>query len=750
MSAMSENNNVKTGLKSVIVRYISDPVLIYTAVIMMAIMYHYSKILTAVYGLAAIVVGALVFRVFDYMMSHKIIGTLYYLMVTSLFILFARGCMELGKSGYQLSFAVWFITPQAAVDYNGLYTLAVFLMFMIFMSSVIYYFTRVRYRIFMGFLIFMIPFAIYGKEAETMPILFIIMMTVGYIALMVYFRQLKDSDSIVVAEKKETWKSVGIYAVIFASVAAFVPKPEADTDRSVLESLISAERFTDRLVSMLSAFRDTSSGGQYRDVDNNTPLYYALADEELHLKTSTFSTYDYSSDSWHTEEYDTASAAVYDNTPAGIGQTGKLTEAIMLAALLDSDFSEKYGLDEYEDEEITLPDEREVTLYSVYGSTQYAPVPQLAESLIDTNSGKELNLIETGLIRTDGRFDRFATFTFRYSADTFFADEINKKIIDIISASDYEELLSDAEAVFDANGEYSIFDNYSQLIDDEYWRYRSYDLLLEYGDNERIHDLAMEITDGLESDYDKAKAIEIYFLQNGFVYDLDYVKSRGENAESFLFNTKRGVCFEYATAMVLLARAAGIPARYCEGYLMSEPYESDSFDANFVITPKTAHGFPELYIKGFGWIYFEPTIAPSDDSGKKLTLAQTLMISGVIIISVLLAIFVFIKLYPLISHKLFIMKYRKKNPNNSVFAAMRRVCRIYGISGVNTSHEAAMKVKEISGADIFALANLFDEAVYGESILDKEDREKALNAYVSAYEAFREIRTKRRITAKKN
>lgn len=746
---MCENNNVKTGLKSVIIRSVSDPVLIYTAVMMMAIMYHYSKILTVVYGFATIVAGALVFRVFDYMMSHKIIGTLYYLMVTSLFIFSARGCMELGKSGYQLSFAVWFITPQAAVDYNGLYTLAVFLMFMIFMSSVIYYFTRVRYRIFMGFLIFMIPFAIYGKEAETMPILFIILMTVGYIVLMVYFRQLKDSDFVVVAMKNETWKSVGIYAVIFASVAAFVPKPEADTDRSVLESLISAERFTDRLVSMLSAFRDTSSGGQYRDVDNNTPLYYAMADEELHLKTSTFSTYDYASDSWHTEDYDTSSAAVYENTPAYIGQTGKLTEAIMLAASLDSDFSGKYNLDEYEDEKITHPDTREVTLYSAYGSTQYAPVPQFVESLIDTNSDKELNLIETGLIRTDGRFDRFASFTFRYSADTFFANQINKKITDIVSTSDYEELLSDAAAVFEDYGEYSIFDEYSQLIYDEYWRYRSYDLLLEYGKNERIYDLAMEITGELKSDYDKAKAIELYFLQNGFVYDLDYVKSRGENAESFLFNTKRGVCFEYATAMVLLARAAGIPARYCEGYLMSEPYENDDFDANFVITPKTAHGFPELYIKGFGWIYFEPTIAPPDDSNKKITLAQTFMISGIIIIFLLLAIYIFIKLHPLISHKLFIMKYRKKEPNNAVCAAMRRVCRIYDISGVNTSHEAAMKVKEISGADILVLAALFDEAVYGESILNKEDRENALNAYVSAYEAFREVRTKRRITAKK-
>ena len=67
---------------------------------------------------------------------------------------------------------------------------AFYLLFVLFMGSVIYYFTRVRYRIFMNFLIFIIPFSIYGKEYEKMPTLFIILLAVGYILLMVYYRQL--------------------------------------------------------------------------------------------------------------------------------------------------------------------------------------------------------------------------------------------------------------------------------------------------------------------------------------------------------------------------------------------------------------------------------------------------------------------------------------------------------------------------------------------------------------------------------
>lgn len=750
---MHETEKKTTGLKSLLTRYLCDPVLIYTVITMTSIMYHYrDTMLTAVYALASLVIGALIFRLFDFMMGHRVIGSAAYIALLYVFIQTALLCTDKGAEDFPISFGVWFITPQAAVEFNSWYTFAIFLLFMFFMSSVIYYFTRVRYRIFMGFLIFIIPFAIYGKEAEQMPIVFIILMAVGYIMLLVYFRELRDSDTVVIANKKETWRSVGIYALLFAAIAAVVPKPKVDADRSFIESIISAERFTDRLVAMLGNFRETSSGGQYRDVDNNTTLYYVSADEELHFKTASFSTYDYLYDTWYIEDADRKKTGEYDEAPVDLGQAGALTQAILTAAELDSSFAEEYGLSGYSPDEIVIPEERSTAIHSVYGSTEFAPVPQFAKSLVWTNSGESMEILKTGLVRHRDRFPVTSAFVYRYYSDTFFTDGRNKEIIDIISQSDYADLLWDAERILgreyrNSDNEDQIIGQYYDILQNEYDEYIDYCYgLLDYGGSSRIYDLAQEITQGLDSDYEKAKAIEQYFFANDFVYDLQYVKARGENVESFLFNTKRGVCYEYATSMVLLARAAGIPARYCEGYLVSQSRENPDLGTNFVVTPRDAHGYPELYIEGFGWVTFEPTIAAAAETEKKKSLSETLMIAGVMLFGLLVLIFAAIKIYPPLSHKLFVVRCRKKTPAEAAKAVMYRLCRIYRIPGVNTSHEAAERIMEISGADISVSADLFDAAVYGEAGLEDQDIERTLYAYISAYEAYTELKKKRRIT----
>ena len=76
---------------------------------------------------------------------------------------------------------------------------------------------------------------------------------------------------------------------------------------------------------------------------------------------------------------------------------------------------------------------------------------------------------------------------------------------------------------------------------------------------------------------------------------------------------------------------------------------------------------------------------------------------------------------------------------------MYRLCKVYHISGVNTSHEAAKEIMRISGADVSVPADLFDDVVYGEKSISSQDAEKVLNTYVSAYEAYRETKKKRRI-----
>ncbi|MBO5104988.1 MAG: hypothetical protein J6B74_08015, partial [Ruminococcus sp.] len=345
---MQKSNN---KFKDFILKTVCDPVLIYTVIIMMSIMYHYKSEHTVIYGIVSFVIAGLSFRFFDYMKSHKFIGTLGYIALFSAFLYAVGFAQKKGEESYPLSFGVWFLTPQDVLDYSQWYTIVVFLLFLIFMMSVIYYFTRVRYRIFMGFLIFIIPFAIYGKEFEKMPTYFIILLAVSYILIMIQFRQMQDTEETEVVDKNTIWKSVTAYAVVFASIASIVPKPEIEANRDFLDTLISAEQFTDRLTAMLGVFRDDTDGQQFFRSNSNTPLYYVKANASMRLKTTTFSTYNYDDDVWSVEDSDRKFVKTFENTSESVkngmlefDETGSILKAVLHAGGLNSEFAEKYGI----------------------------------------------------------------------------------------------------------------------------------------------------------------------------------------------------------------------------------------------------------------------------------------------------------------------------------------------------------------------------------------------------------------------
>jgi hypothetical protein len=66
---------------------------------------------------------------------------------------------------------------------------------------------------------------------------------------------------------------------------------------------------------------------------------------------------------------------------------------------------------------------------------------------------------------------------------------------------------------------------------------------------------------------------------------------------------KRGFCTYYASAMVLMARSVGIPARLAVGYAPGEFVEAGVYQS----TKKDAHAWAELYFPGYGWQIFEAT-----------------------------------------------------------------------------------------------------------------------------------------------
>lgn len=606
----------------------------------------------------------------------------------------------------------------------------------------------------MNFLIFIIPFAIFGKEYERMPTIYIILLSVGYVLLMARFRQFQDNDDTKVVCRSEIWKPLAVYAVVFASIAALFPKPAIEADRNYIESLINAEQLTDRLDAMLNVFRDTSTAQQFRTNIRERLMYYANSDEELRLKTSTRTQYFFSSDEWRISDIDTNVRNTTSEYPLEMYNPGDILKGYLKAAELDSSFADKYGLRQYTGTEVVIPPSKRIVLQSAYRTTQYAPVPQFATAFTATSHEKSVNLTDSGLIFAQNpQFANNDSFTFNYTTDRFMYMGSNKEIIDSLGGYDYKELTDDAIEVLDAAAEdTSLAEDEKQeaeKLDDALKAqydtlFKEEEALLDYGDRKRIKNLSDQITEGIDSEFDKAKAFEIYFYKNGYNYDLNYIKEKGENAEDFIFDTKTGVCYEYATAMVLLARAAGIPARFCIGYNMSEPNEGNTKIYNFVVTTKDAHAFPELYIKGYGWMSFEPTIADVVEESKDTSATDLLARAGLIILGSSLLILAFITLYPRISHRIFLLLSKKKRPAETARAAMKRICRMYGIEGGCTSKEAAELAAAYSGTDISRIAELFDKAVYGEQELNEEEKETIMEEYVQAYKLYMEKKKLRR------
>jgi transglutaminase-like putative cysteine protease len=123
---------------------------------------------------------------------------------------------------------------------------------------------------------------------------------------------------------------------------------------------------------------------------------------------------------------------------------------------------------------------------------------------------------------------------------------------------------------------------------------------------ERVLALALDLTATAPTPYDRAKAIEIYLRQFTYSLDLPAPPRSRDVVDYFLFELQQGYCDYYATAMVVLARASGLPARLAVGYATGG---YDPTTAQYIVTEADAHSWVEIYFPNYGWIEFEPTAA---------------------------------------------------------------------------------------------------------------------------------------------
>ena len=121
---------------------------------------------------------------------------------------------------------------------------------------------------------------------------------------------------------------------------------------------------------------------------------------------------------------------------------------------------------------------------------------------------------------------------------------------------------------------------------------------------QRVLDLAQEHTANITNPYDKARAIEAYLRTYPYSLDISPPPPNRDVVDYFLFDLKKGYCDYYATSMIVMARAVGLPARLVIGYA-SGIYNPTR--AEYVIREADAHSWVEIYFAGVGWVEFEPT-----------------------------------------------------------------------------------------------------------------------------------------------
>ena len=191
-----------------------------------------------------------------------------------------------------------------------------------------------------------------------------------------------------------------------------------------------------------------------------------------------------------------------------------------------------------------------------------------------------------GLIREAGAAGRDESLSYE-DACSYFMELYGVELGSILTGDEYEEA---------AKGSYSAAD------------------LSTDGVSSALQELAVQITSGVRGEYDKCRVIEGYLRQYSYQTDtvgghdplstMSTPAGMADIADRFLFETGAGYCVHYTSSMVMLLRLSGIPARAVSGYRYVYPFEkADAYE----VSGDCAHIWPEAYIRGVGWVPFEPT-----------------------------------------------------------------------------------------------------------------------------------------------
>lgn len=697
-----------------------------------ALLYVYTETSLNLYSALAIIASAGLFLLFDFIRREKT-GGLIFAVLSVIIILASFLIAENAENSWQ-SFVFWFISGAQAVTAHTEYLIALTLLTGFFLTAAIYYFSQITYRSFMLMLITLIPFALAVKAVLVLPYAYAA--AAAAINLLIFI--IDARSTLLKASKPSGGSAFMVYAEFYIAavlLALIIPKA-------------SVTPFYEKFEEFSKYFSVGQSGGyiyqgEYKHFSGTSDkllkgekrlLYTINTTDPSYMKTQVFDVYDNDLRGWTTLK-------------EGVNGTRQWQDKnILLSFELLSDSLNKiagkapdiYGKYPQAERLSELSESESMSMiFTVNFPTVYllAPLRTVSSALYDIET-EFCACSEAGEIFTDRRaLPSNARYAVRYYSEDIFDELIQNGFCDI-SHENYKNFLLDAYfwADWDSD-EYNVLQEFYEQCDNaEKYRQKT-----ETAVSEDIRNLAEKLTNGLKYDYQKAEAIERYFLNGDYVYDLAYeAPDELDTPEYFIFESQKGICSDFATAFTLIARASGLTVRYVEGFV---PQPSDEGNNMYYIYTDNAHAYPEVYIPGAGWVIYEPTPADlmsgSSSRGNNNNTETDYVAIFLISVAVICGITAFILLViltPKYMECIFRIKIRLADGSKAVILLYNRHARNielkFGIScKAFTPEQLAKFTEKETGLPLDLLINPFIKACYGGENISTEEKTAAFDCY---------------------
>lgn len=489
----------------------------------------------------------------------------------------------------------------ASLTFDPIYAVAAMILFSVIIGVAACYFSAVLPRVSFLMLPLFIPIILCARTGGGLPVWIQIAVFGTFImSAICSARRCESSDTLVFVEKGN-WHGIvaAVCAAVAASaVAAAIPKDNETLLKEYVDSFLGSGVGFSQGGNTLTNFATSSSVNRGGNELPDDLLFTVQTDVPTYIDRWAFDWYN-GAEGW---------SLMQENDNMGYPDwrsSATVRRVPTLIALLKNGVQEG-KLEEYSELLDALPytDTRSGYMYIkvMDGSSTRVVLHPLGTYSVDIHdySGR---LYHTKSVELFTEYDiESPQYLVRYAADRPVAEYVAA-----LKDVDLEQLL------FDACEESVIDGAMANAFIEEYRLARSYQKTFgTQGVSPEIAELAQEITAGLDNDYEKALAIERWFGEQEFVYDLRFIPME-VSAEYFLFDSHRGICSDYATAFTLLARGAGLTARYVEGFSLSEDSKDERGIYN--VTGADAHAYTQVYIKGCGWVNFDATLyaIPAED-----------------------------------------------------------------------------------------------------------------------------------------